>query len=252
MRYLGSLLSFTHGPYHPGQQSCRRILPQDCRGWPGLGPSKGLASVVTPNSGLGRAAQTMVLHRLHQARRDPLTLAWTRESFTIRGERLLARRAICLVVLTDINDFKAVNDTYGHEAADAALIAVAAALGEWCSTGGQVGRLGGDEFAGIRVVDQSEDPDALVAQLRTSLDLSFGFEGRQIRAAAAVGATLAFRGERLPAALSCADVALYAAKQTGGDWSLRVPGRGQTEPDRPRRYKRNGRNLGEIRQRPRP
>ncbi len=206
---------------------------------------------MSPHSGLGRAAQTLVLQRLHQARRDPLTDAWTRESFTIRGERLLARQPACLVALVDINDFKGVNDTYGRDRADRVLVEIAEALRDWAGLSGQVGRFGGDEFAGIRVLAEHENPDELVSQLRALLNLEPATSGQQ-SIGAAVGATVSFRGDRLAAALACADVALYAAKHSGGDWSLRVPGRGRRELDRPRRYKRTGRQPTVVRQRPAP
>ncbi|MGL5829892.1 MAG: GGDEF domain-containing protein [Angustibacter sp.] len=206
---------------------------------------------MSPHSGLGRAAQTLVLQRLHQARRDPLTDTWTRESFTMRGERVLARQPACLVILADINDFKGVNDRLGREGADSFLVKIAALLRDWSGPSGQVGRLGGDEFAAIRVLAEDENPDELVASLRAVLECDETTVGGR-SAGAAVGATVTFRGDRLAAALACADVALYAAKQDGGEWSLRVPGRGHTELDRPRRYKRTGRQPAVVRQRPAP
>ncbi|WP_010280585.1 GGDEF domain-containing protein [Streptomyces sp. SA3_actF] len=81
--------------------------------------------------------------RLATARRDPLTDLPTRAAFTARASRLLAKSPNAVVLLVDLDDFKAVNDTYGHDAGDAVLTATAQRLALWAGAHGIAARLGG-------------------------------------------------------------------------------------------------------------
>ncbi len=82
---------------------------------------------------LGWAAHSGYLARqLATARRDPLTGLHTRAGWTARAERVIRRHPAAAVLLLDLDDFKALNDTHGHAAGDAALAATAARLTAWC------------------------------------------------------------------------------------------------------------------------
>jgi len=159
--------------------------------------------------------------QLRAARRDPLTGLWTREVFEVRARRLL-RGGEALVLLADVNDFKAVNDTCGHAAGDAVLAAVGGRLGRICAPG-VVGRLGGDEFAAV--VPCHRDAQSAVAAVRLALCLPVEHDGRRLPVSVSLGAaTVGPTGEPatvvLSAALRRADEAMYAAKRTGGGWHL--------------------------------
>jgi diguanylate cyclase (GGDEF)-like protein len=160
---------------------------------------------------LGWAVHGSILsHRLASARRDPLTGLHTRAGWTARAEHLIRRHPTAAVVLVDLDHFKTLNDTHGHAAGDAALIATADRLRVWCGRHGIAGRLGGDEFvAVVRDLDHA-DPDALTAALHQPLT----HDGTPLPLAASVGVC---RVAELPTplltdALAAADAALYAVK----------------------------------------
>ncbi|MEU3286768.1 GGDEF domain-containing protein [Streptomyces longwoodensis] len=151
--------------------------------------------------------------RLASARRDPLTGLHTRSGWTARADRLIRRHPRAAVLLVDLDRFKDLNDTHGHAAGDAALIATADRLRAWCGRHGTAGRLGGDEFVAVvrdlAVVDLHRLTVALHEPLR--------YEGRSLPLAASIGscsvAELPVR--TLPDALAAADAAMYVAKGRG-------------------------------------
>jgi diguanylate cyclase (GGDEF)-like protein len=164
----------------------------------------------------GWSAHLMWMRRqLAAAHRDPLTGLWTREVFEARARRLL--RGETLVLLADVNDFKAVNDTHGHAAGDAVLAAIGGRLERICGTG-VVGRLGGDEFAAV-VLCRREAESALAA-VRLALCLPVEYEGRRLPVSVSLGAAPVAAGTDLPSALRRADEAMYAAKRADGGWCV--------------------------------
>ncbi len=107
------------------------------------------------------------------AERDALTGVLMRRPFIELAGGELARcerdgRSLCLAML-DLDDFKAVNDRYGHEAGDAVLRAVAASVRASVRTDDLVARFGGDEFL-ILLRDSGRDQGSLVME-RTRADL---------------------------------------------------------------------------------
>ncbi|MFI0088647.1 GGDEF domain-containing protein [Streptomyces bobili] len=156
----------------------------------------------------------LLVRRLATARRDPLTGLHTRAGWTARAEHLLHRHPAALVVLIDLDDFKAVNDTHGHAAGDKVLTATARRLRNWCGRHGIAARLGGDEFAAI-VTDPGHTPG--IAALRTALARPVPHAGNLLPVSASVGAC--HRAElpvpALTDALSTADAGMYAAKGHG-------------------------------------
>ncbi|MFC9932063.1 GGDEF domain-containing protein [Streptomyces sp. NPDC127190] len=156
----------------------------------------------------------LLTRRLSTARRDPLTGLHTRAGWTTRAEHLLAKHADALVVLVDLDDFKAINDTHGHAAGDTALTATARRLADWCGRHGIAARLGGDEFAAI-VTDPDRTPGLHPLQL--ALDQPVTHNGHVLPVAASVGHC---HRAHLPVptltdALTAADAAMYAAKGHG-------------------------------------
>ncbi|MCI0386245.1 GGDEF domain-containing protein [Streptomyces sp. CNQ085] len=164
----------------------------------------------------GWSAHLMWMRRqLAAAHRDPLTGLWTREVFEVRARRLLCGET--LVLLADVNDFKAVNDTHGHAAGDAVLAAIGGRLGRICGTG-VVGRLGGDEFAAV--VPCRREAESAVAAVRLALGLPVEYEGRRLPVSVSLGAVPVAAGTDLPSALRRADEAMYAAKRADGGWCV--------------------------------
>jgi diguanylate cyclase (GGDEF)-like protein len=154
---------------------------------------------------------SLLARRLTAARRDPLTGLRTRAGFTARAEHLISRHPSALVLLIDLDDFKAINDTHGHLAGDAVLTATAARLTAWCGRTGIPARLGGDEFAAI--VTHPADTPGLPA-LHTALHTSVTHDGAVVPVAASIGAChLAdLPTPNLTDALSAADAQMYQAK----------------------------------------
>ncbi|MCY0962387.1 GGDEF domain-containing protein [Streptomyces sp. H27-H5] len=156
----------------------------------------------------------MLWRRLATARRDPLTGLHTRAGWTTRAEHMVANHPGAIVVLVDLDDFKAINDTHGHAAGDMVLAATARRLTAWCGRHGIAARLGGDEFAAI-VAHPGRTPG--LQALRTALDQPVTHHGLTLPVSASVGHC--HRAD-LPAptltdALSAADSAMYAAKGHG-------------------------------------
>jgi GGDEF domain-containing protein len=104
------------------------------------------------------------LHQMHAAlNNDPLTGLCSRVGLTRNLERAIARQGASFSLLfIDLNGFKAINDTYGHDAGDQALIEVAERLRSAVRQGDLVARLSGDEFV---VVLWRVDSDAVAAQV---------------------------------------------------------------------------------------
>ncbi|GAA2767336.1 GGDEF domain-containing protein [Streptomyces paradoxus] len=151
---------------------------------------------------LGWAVHGGILtRRLACARRDPLTGLHTRAGWTARAEHLIRRHPNAAVLLVDLDHFKTLNDTHGHAAGDAALVATADRLRAWCGHNGTAGRLGGDEFVAVIRDLAAGDLDALTAVLHRPLAASVG-----VCPIAELPVPL------LTDALAAADAAMYAAK----------------------------------------
>jgi diguanylate cyclase (GGDEF)-like protein len=153
---------------------------------------------------------SLLTRRLASARRDPLTGLHTRAGWTARAEHLIRRHPDAAVLLVDLDHFKDLNDTHGHAAGDAALVATADRLRAWCGHNGTAGRLGGDEFVAVIQNLAAADLDALTAALHGP----FPYDGTLLPLAASVGvcsvAELAV--PLLTDALAAADAAMYASK----------------------------------------
>ncbi|MFF7972228.1 diguanylate cyclase domain-containing protein [Streptomyces sp. NPDC007905] len=148
--------------------------------------------------------------RLASARRDPLTGLHTRAGWTARAQHCIRRHPTAAVLLVDLDHFKVLNDTHGHAAGDAALIATADRLRTWCGRTGTAGRLGGDEFVAVVQDLAATDLDALTTALHQPLH----HQGSPLPLAASVGVcpVAELPVPALPDALAAADAAMYAAK----------------------------------------
>jgi diguanylate cyclase (GGDEF)-like protein len=169
----------------------------------------------------------------HLAEHDPLTGLLNRRGLEAELERHVAHvnrygsRGALLVV--DLDHFKAVNDTLGHEAGDQLIVAVAEMLSKRLRATDIVARLGGDEFA-ILLPEANEAAaqrvaEAIVADLHESpLPIS---GQRPLHVSASVGVTVFQRGLSAGEdALVNADLAMYDAKEAGRDRvSLHAAGR---------------------------
>lgn len=155
---------------------------------------------------------------------DALTGALSRRAFLARAADVLTlarkHQTPCLVGFADLDDFKAINDAYGHSCGDEALKTLAAALTETLRGRGIVGRVGGDEFAFI-VVSRGAGPDEQhLERLDTVLgDLSLiNDTGQTVVLRSSVGlVTIGIPAENqsIDAFIRRADEVMYEVKRSG-------------------------------------
>jgi diguanylate cyclase (GGDEF)-like protein len=121
------------------------------------------------------------------------------------------------LILLDLDRFKAINDTLGHAAGDAVLVAVAERIQSVLCSTNIGGRLGGDEFIVILPDVQKEaEVEAIAIQLLSSISEPVFFEGAEIIPDASIGyAMFPIAGSDVAALLSAADLAMYNAKRSG-------------------------------------
>ena len=159
----------------------------------------------------------------HRAFHDGLTNLANRDLFNDRVEHALGRRerrgTSVAVLLLDLDDFKLVNDTFGHGAGDELLMQVGSRLTGLMRHGDTAARLGGDEFA-IRAEFDGSETDAVTALAERVLDVfgtPFAVANTDMNASATVGIASTGSNSDSNAAdlLREADLALYAAKNAG-------------------------------------
>ena len=174
------------------------------------------------NQALNRELVGLVGRLEYQAFYDPLTGLANRALFRDRLQHELDLRRrdphALAVLLVDLDDFKAVNDTLGHAAGDALLIAVAGRLRDCVRGEDTVARLGGDEFAVL--LDgrgPAGEPDAVASRLVAAMQAPVELATASVRVTVSVGVAASDGGDSLDDLLHRADLAMYAAKARGKD-----------------------------------
>ena len=149
---------------------------------------------------------------------DPLTGVLNRRGFEKEGKACVRQNSTGAVLYLDLNEFKSINDRFGHQAGDALLKAFGHRLGFCLRPEDVLGRLGGDEFAivlpGVSVEDTKHVADRLVG----TASEAYIIQGQEIRCTASVGISLMpEHGEELWHLISVADQAMYNAKSLQHD-----------------------------------
>jgi diguanylate cyclase len=177
------------------------------------------------------ALQTQLAEAQKQAEQDPLTEIANRRGFdrAIKECGVLAglSKQPFAVALLDIDDFKRINDTYGHQVGDRVLLCVAQRLVEDAGEGHFVARVGGEEFAVLfRAATLEPAVEKMTATVKrfAGLDYVFKVEGveQRLRFTCSAGVTEHQAGESGDDTIKRADRALYEAKRGGKN---RVVGR---------------------------
>jgi diguanylate cyclase (GGDEF)-like protein len=155
-------------------------------------------------------------HNRYQALHDPLTDLPNRTLFQDRtgvALRTAARSgATVAVLLLDLNRFKEVNDTLGHQYGDQLLLQVADRLRGSLRDSDSVARLGGDEFAILLPISGWEEALAATQRVGAALHDPFSIYDIALDVDASIGITLAEPGDDVETLLRHADVAMYEAK----------------------------------------
>lgn len=157
----------------------------------------------------------------HLAHHDPLTDLPNRLLFTDRAEQALASAQVhkrgCALLLMDLDHFKIINDSLGHNVGDQLLKLVAERLSGLFGPGVTLARLGGDEFAVLaESCPQVVQAAALAQRMLNAMKAPFIFDGNQLFISASIGISL-FPSDALSAEqlLRNADSALFKAKSAG-------------------------------------
>jgi diguanylate cyclase (GGDEF)-like protein/PAS domain S-box-containing protein len=157
----------------------------------------------------------------HRAFHDPLTGIANRALLMDRLGLALAhaeRTGVTMILLMiDVDDFKNVNDTLGHNVGDQMLREIAARLGNLIRDGDTVARLGGDEFAVLAEQTSPGSGETLAQQIVDALDTPMNISGHHITPRVSVGIAETSTSSPVDAEdlLRHSDLAMYAAKTAG-------------------------------------
>lgn len=167
---------------------------------------------------------------IYLAERDSLTGLYNRRRFQEELERFVTdadrRKSLGALLFFDLDEFKYVNDTFGHGAGDAMLIRIAGEVGKLVRRNEVFSRLGGDEFAILMPEAGRLEIEALAERIvRAVAQIPFRFDGQNLRLTTSLGIALypesAADGEEL---VAHADAAMYQAKGAGKNiWRVYRP-----------------------------
>ena len=157
---------------------------------------------------------------------DPLTQLPNRRLIFQHLEKLIAtcvrHKTVGALLLLDLDGFKPVNDTYGHDAGDAVLKEVARRLQINIRAEDIVGRLGGDEFVVLftQLADNEQSAHQkavdIALKLQNEINKSFDFKGNVLQVNSSIGiCLLGSENIDVESAIKKADTAMYRAKQAG-------------------------------------
>ncbi|MFT3856398.1 MAG: diguanylate cyclase [Aquabacterium sp.] len=151
---------------------------------------------------------------------DPLTQIANRRgmmrAFEVEQAKMQRDGTVLAVALLDVDNFKKLNDTLGHQTGDEALKFLARRVGECLRPIDVVARYGGEEFVVMLPGTELEEAQQVLTRLQRTLSAEFfTHEDKKVFITFSAGVTLYRMGEAIETALDRADVALYEAKRTG-------------------------------------
>ncbi|WP_419758081.1 putative bifunctional diguanylate cyclase/phosphodiesterase [Acidisoma sp.] len=153
----------------------------------------------------------------YQAEHDPLTGLANRSALLAAFEHALAAPDGGALVIFDVDHFKQINDTRGHDVGDALLVELAQRVSRLARPGDVIARLGGDEFALLAPGDRtSEAAEARLFDIHKALTGTMELLGQRVEVSISSGVTIfPIDGRQVPRLLKNADLALYEAKRSG-------------------------------------
>ncbi len=171
------------------------------------------AAVVLENAVRAATIIRQAEEREHEALHDELTGLANRRLFVNNLAKVLNHSSAALLVL-DLDRFKEVNDTLGHDTGDRLLAVVAGRISEIVPQGAVVARLGGDEFAVLLPGADDLGARACAAMVREVLAAPISLDGFAVAVDASVGVAVGTRDEDASTLMQWADLAMYAAKES--------------------------------------
>ncbi|RUP70126.1 Cyclic di-GMP phosphodiesterase Gmr [Streptomyces sp. NP10] len=229
-RFVHEVRRFLAAPPH--EEPTTRI---ECRFRSGTGDWLNVESTVNRHQGGLLLNSRDVTERVrlqaqlqHNAEHDPLTDLPNRALFTARVRQALGGRRASdpgtAVLFIDLDGFKQVNDTIGHQAGDELLIQAGRRLQDSVRAGDTAARLGGDEFAALIMGDGTRDQGAreyqvheIADRLRLTLSQPYRIGASEVRVAASIGVAFAEPAISPTDLMRNADLAMYRAKAGGKD-----------------------------------
>ncbi len=183
----------------------------------GAGAPNHLTAMIENIDGRKRAEAELVHRTIH----DALTLLPNRQHFLeqlAEARAGLPAQALVGVLFVDLDNFKHVNDTLGHEAGNDLLVAVAGRLRAAVRPNDILARFGGDEFLVLADrLNDAHDATQLAWRLAQSLRAPFAVAGTEVSVTASFGVATSRSGEADEDLVRRADAAMYNAKQRGSN-----------------------------------
>ncbi|MET0475933.1 MAG: EAL domain-containing protein [Mycobacterium sp.] len=185
--------------------------------------------LVTARQMVAMRAQRLLTRRLYEAQRrlahqvnhDSLTGLPNRLLFAQRLDEAM-RDGTFVLIFVDIDDFKEVNDQFGHAAGDELLCAIASRLRRCVGAADTLARIGGDEFA-ILIDGEVDSPEVVADRLRVALRDPFAVHGSSVRVRASMGLVRPGDSDPPPTSddlMRQADISMYAGKRLGKDTAV--------------------------------
>jgi diguanylate cyclase (GGDEF)-like protein/PAS domain S-box-containing protein len=169
---------------------------------------------------------------LYLAERDPLTGLFNRHRFQDQLDRMIGSAARVggrfALLYFDLDEFKYINDTFGHRAGDTVLVRIAGEVATLVRGSDLFARLGGDEFAILGSLNATEDIDMLPTRIVGAISsIPFRFRGSNVRLTTSVGVAIyPDHGVTPEDLVAHADAAMYQAKTMGKNtWTIYDPER---------------------------
>ncbi len=157
---------------------------------------------------LGRRYRYDALH-------DALTGLPNRAYFWQKLQAALRREQLLTVLYLDFDNFKGVNDSFGHPVGDALLIAISSRIEACMRPGDFVARLGGDEFALLLPISGGADAVQVAERLVQMFQTPLEVKGHRLHSTTSIGITVTEGDYNAESLLRDADIAMYRAKALG-------------------------------------
>ncbi|MCG7403387.1 MULTISPECIES: GGDEF domain-containing protein [Caballeronia] len=161
-----------------------------------------------------REMQTLAQQLAHRASHDALTGVLNRSAVIEQATKALRSTSAAMIVL-DIDEFKRINDDFGHPTGDAVILGVVDCLRRIVGDQGFIGRVGGEEFTVLLPGNEPHSAALLAERMREAISDTLVVEPVDRRITASFGISNNAAGTGFDIAYGLADAALYRAKRSG-------------------------------------